>query len=460
MWLEVRTGEERGRILHVNGGPVVLGRDEACDLVLADPKISRRHAELARRHDGALVLRDLGSANGTLVNGSPVRDDVVLRGNEQVQVGDTVLATSATEPGRARGSTVLGSGVLGGRSTVQRLLLERSVRRATRLGAGALALAVAAAGGIALVVTRGEDTSAAVARVVRAAEPSTVLVEAVVDGATAETGTGWVLDARRGLVVTNAHVLNGGASFRVATSKGVRPATVAAAAPCEDLALLRVAGTDGLRALPLGRQSELELGETVVAVGYPANASAEASLTSTTGVVSIVRTSYREPTPDVPRYANLIQTDAAINPGSSGGPLLDLDGKVVGVTSAVRTIAPDGRIIQGQSYAIGIDRVRDVVPVLRTGRSIGWLGLGFDYSEPSAGRATLVAARAVPGTSAAAAGFGRTRAELLAVNGYPVGGSLAGYCDAVAGIGSGERVTLTIREAGGAGTRRVKVRME
>ena len=68
----------------------------------------------------------------------------------------------------------------------------------------------------------------------------------------------------------------------------------------------------------------------------------------------------------------MIQTDAAINPGNSGGPLLDLDGRVIGVTSAARTLTPQGRIVQGQSYAIGIDRVRQVTGELRKGRSTSW----------------------------------------------------------------------------------------
>src|SRR5205823_6033027 len=115
-------------------------------------------------------------------------------------------------------------------------------------------------------------------------------------------------------------------------------------------------------------------------------------------VVSVARTEYREYALDVPRYPNVIQTDAAVNPGNSGGPLLDLQGRLVGVTSAVRTLSPDGRIVQGQNYAIGVDRVRQVTRVLRTGRSIGWAGLGFSY--PAARRdepVGLVAATSAPG---------------------------------------------------------------
>jgi putative serine protease PepD len=253
-------------------------------------------------------------------------------------------------------------------------------------------------------------------------------------------------------VVTNAHVVNGGTSLLVGVDRNVAEATVVGVAPCEDLAVLRVRGVAGLRSLTLGDQSSLEQGETVVAVGYPANASAEASLTSTTGVVSIARTAYREPALDVPRYSNVVQTDAAINPGNSGGPLVDLGARLVGVNSAARTLSEDGRVIQGQNYAIGVDRVKEIIAVLRAGRSIGWSGLGFDYLSERDARDRhaqgLVALGAVPGTSAHRAGLGDGSSLVVGVNGMPVGNSLAGYCDAVSGLRSGDRVTFSVLRPG------------
>lgn len=151
-------------------------------------------------------------------------------------------------------------------------------------------------------------------RVVQRVVPSTVFVEARRDGRRVGSGTGWVLDGPDGLIVTNAHVVNGGTTMLVGAGRQVADAAIVGVAPCEDLAVLRVGDLSGLRSLPLGNQSALEQGETVVAVGYPANASSEASLTSTTGVVSVVRTAYRERALDVPRYSNVVQTDAAINP--------------------------------------------------------------------------------------------------------------------------------------------------
>jgi len=448
MWLRIQNGHERGKSIRVEGKLFVVGRDDESDLTLADSKVSRRHVALEERPDGGWSLRDLGSSNGTYVNGTRV-ESATLRGSEQIQLGDTVLVSFSEEPGKQRNGTVIGSlaGLAGGErpSAVYRMLMRRS-RRATALGIAALALAVVAVALLAGILLSTSDSSA-VEQVIKDATPSTVLVETLDGGTRVESGSGWVLDAGEGLIVTNAHVIGGGTEFRV----GAQPATVVGAAPCEDLAVLKVSDTSGLRALPLGDQSSLELGETVVAVGYPENASQEASLTSTTGVVSVIRSAYRDPAADVPRYPNVVQTDAVINPGNSGGPLLDLDGRLVGVTSARRTASADGRSIEGQNYAIGIDRVKTIVAVLRRGRSLGWSGASFEYTARG-----LVAGPAVPGTGADRAGLMRG-SIILAVNGVPVSGSLPSYCDAAAGLQTGGRIALSVLEPGSRAAKTLKV---
>lgn len=449
LWLEVRNGPNRGLVLPVAGGRAVLGRDEACDLVVDDPKISRRHLSLEPLPDGRVRAVDLGSSNGTFVNGARVQS-AILEGEEQLQVGDTVFVSSRREPQRS-GATQVGSLASAALtpSAVQRQHVRRSLRRATALAAAAVALALATVGVVAaLVLSSGNDVD--VESVVRRIAPSTVLVEGVRDGRVVSTGSGWVLDERESLVVTSAHVLNGATSVRAGSQGGLTPATIAAVAPCEDLAVVHVPALEGAPAIPFGSQASLEQGSPVVAVGYARNASDAASLTSTTGVVSVVRTTYREPVPDVPRYPNVVQTDAALNPGSSGGPLVDLDGRLVGVSTAVRRRSADGRAIEGQGYAIGVERVAEVVEVLRKGRSLGWIGLGFAYPS-GAGRAStgLPVVSAAPGTSAQRAGIGDGSFTLLAVNGMPVGASLASYCDAAASIRSGDRVRLAVRRVQG-----------
>jgi S1-C subfamily serine protease len=464
MWLEVRAGSERGTRIEVTEAELVVGRAEECGLVLrGDAKVSRRHAEFVRDVDGRTRVRDLGSANGIYVNGERT-EEAELKGGEQIQIGQTLIATHRERPVVAGDRTVIAEGgaleIPATPSAIQRLVVERS-RRTTAIAGVAVAIAIAAA---AFLVLKGggEDESDRVAQVVSNAAPQTVFVEAARGGVRADGGTGWVLDASGGLVVTNAHVVNGGTEFSVGQEKEVADAKVVGVAPCEDLAVLRASGLHGLRQMSLGRQSSLRLGQTVVAVGYPGNAAGEARLTSTTGVVSVVRSAYRETAIDVPAYPNVVQTDAAINPGSSGGPLLDLDGRLVGVTAAARTVTPEGRVITGQGYAIGVDQARSVLSQLRRGISPGWLGLGFRYptaTELQAGNAGrgLRLLPSVPGSPGAKAGVGQRGDMLLALNGKPVGTTLRGYCDAVAGLRSGSPVTLRI--AGREGVRSVRLRL-
>ena len=234
-----------------------------------------------------------------------------------------------------------------------------------------------------------------------------------------------------------------------------------ASAPCQDLALLRVRGAEGLETAPLGKGSELEQGETVVALGFPAGAAPGDAVTSTRGVVSATDATFRDPSPDVPAYQDAVQTDTALNPGYSGGPLADLDGRLVGVNAAARTTGSDGRPLEGQNFAIAIDRAREVLAELRRGRSLAWTGASFGYptTEELVERrlpAGLYVTGAVPGTPAARADLGGRGEVLAGVDGRRVGTTLQSYCEAMSGHASGDRVTLTMAGPG-AKTREVQV---
>ena len=176
------------------------------------------------------------------------------------------------------------------------------------------------------------------ADVIRSVTPSTVLVLGKTEeGEPLESGTGWVYDAEKGLIVTNAHVASGAAEFEVGDSdEDLSPARVIGVAPCDDLAVLKVDSTEDLKTLPLGSQSDIEQGDRVFVIGYPGNASIKDELVSTSGSVSVVETSIDSELAEnaaLPTYRNVIQTDAAINHGNSGGPMVDEDGKLVGVNS-------------------------------------------------------------------------------------------------------------------------------
>ena len=438
MRLCVRTGEDAGReVAFQDERPVVLGRERGCDVVLRDPRASRRHAELRPLTGGRVLLRDLGSTNGTWVGGERIAE-AVLAGGEELRLGDVRLAlSSALAAPEAPAPEVARIPQPPTYSMVGRIV-EARTRRTQRLAVSACALAAILAAGVGgLVLSGGGDRpdGERVPGVVADVAPSTVLVEAIRSGSRTGTGSGWVLDGREGLVVTSAHVLNQGDAIRVAAGGHDRPATVVGAAPCEDIALLRVADPSGLRSARLGTGAGVRQGETVVALGYAANAAVSDELTSTTGVVSVARTAYRDGAADLPPLPEAVQTDTALNPGNSGGPLVDLDGRLVGMNAAVRTAGADGRTLQNQNYAIAVDRIRAVVARLRAGRPAGWTGLTFAYPSATALAerrlpAGLLVTGAAPGSPAARAGLAETTDALVAVDGRPVGTTLSSYCAA------------------------------
>jgi S1-C subfamily serine protease len=346
-------------------------------------------------------------------------------------------------------------------SGLRRLLLAPEIKRTRQMTAAALAAALVAIAGLGAVFFFGRSGN--VQDAVAKAGPSTVLVVPERDGQPSGNGSGWVYDADRGLVATNAHVVNDGETFRVGVGRKLVPARVVGVAPCDDLAVLKVAQTTGLESIRLGSQAGLKLGDTVVALGFPESAAATADLTSTAGVVSVVKTTYSEPALDIPSYPNLIQTDAALNPGDSGGPLVDLNGRLVGVNAAGRATSASGRAVEGQAYAIGVDRVKQVLPQLAAGRSSSWLGAGFRYlSEQQLVRRGLPSGiyldGAVPGSPAARAGLGSEAGLLTAVNGHPTANTLAGWCAATRDIESGDRATLRVVPPGASAPRRIRVR--
>jgi serine protease Do len=468
MWVTIRSPGSEVRTAEVIGDRLVVGRDPGSDMVLDDPEVSRQHALLERRPGGRLALRDLGSRNGTYVNGRRLEGELELEGGEEVRLGDTTLSLSLQGP--VRGTQPAARSV--GQTTVQRLVSAvlktetARVRRSARVAIVVSALAVVAAVAVAALFATGVlppgDEPATVEEVVDAIRPSTVLVATSLDGERTGNGTGWVLDASHGLIVTNAHVVNAGEQFSVAVDGSQRPATVVGNAPCEDLAVLRVSDTSNLRTLPLGSQDSVKEGETVVAVGFPGSLSNRDQLTTTTGVVSVAHTRLSDPgLVDVPAYPNVVLTDTAINPGNSGGPLVDLHAKLVGVNSA----GDNAR--QNQNFAIGVDRVSGVTRDLRRGRSRGWTGFGVEYPTAESDltsldlppQAGLILTHAVPDTPAADANI-QFPALLVAVDDTQIDNRLQTYCRAAGRRGHGDSATLTVYEPGTTTPREIKVAFE
>ena len=472
MWLTIRAGADTGKVVEVKGDHFVVGRDDSADLVLRDSKVSRRHAYFKELPDGRVSLHDLKSGNGTIYKGEKIESVVLAGEGEQVEFGDTVVVVTR-EKEDTRDKTVIETAPIRRPSSPSRsmsramsmmnraIAVQKSAKRITLIGIAALSIAIVVGVLFAFGVIGGGDDAS---EVVDAVEDSTVLIEPRLNGQPAGNGSGWVLDAGDGLVVTNAHVVNDGTEVQVGVAGKRRKAEIVGVAPCEDLAVLRLADKSGLKTMPLGSQRDLKEGQQVVAVGFPANASLSAQLTSTVGIVSVAKTEYKEAALDVPSYSNVVQTDAAINPGNSGGPLVRVsDKKLVGVNSASRTESADARAIQGQGYAVGVDRVKEVVGTLRRGESIGWTGMLFTYPDPSETGAVagIQVASVVPGSTAEKAGFGQAPLVIVGVNGNAIQSTLTSYCDAVKGLESGQQTTFTVVEAGGSTeTREIRVEME
>jgi serine protease Do len=170
----------------------------------------------------------------------------------------------------------------------------------------------------------------------------------------AGSGSGFIIDAQKGYIVTNNHVIDGAQKVTVSLSDGRNlVAKVIGADPRTDLAVLQISDTKNLTAVKLGDSSKLEVGESVVAIGNPGGNEFARSVTA--GVVSATNR-----TLDLQGEAsfNLIQTDAAINPGNSGGPLVDYQGQVIGINSA--KYAEQG--FEGMGFAIPIS---DTTPTIQ-----------------------------------------------------------------------------------------------
>ncbi|MEZ4482516.1 MAG: trypsin-like peptidase domain-containing protein [Dehalococcoidia bacterium] len=191
-----------------------------------------------------------------------------------------------------------------------------------------------------------------------------------------DVGSGVVIDAA-GHIVTNAHVVLGTSSLRVFLADGTERQAflIGHDAPFTDIAVLQI-GLDGPPPLPVGDSSALQPGETVVAVGNPLS---DFAGSVTVGVISGVN---RVQVFDGVRNDDLIQTDAALNNGNSGGALLNLAGQFVGMPTAVLRESSSGLPVEGIGFAIPSNRLVAIAgEIIARGGALPRPSLGIDHAD-------------------------------------------------------------------------------
>ncbi len=503
------------RVVSGNAGGTEISLDEEFEIGRAadgdgtlgdDPEISRRHARITRRAGDQLTIEDLGSTNGTFVNGKRIEAPTPLTPGDTLKMGTTTLqvldaqgkalqatALGTTQPDPDEGATKAASTVPtpappapkpaapappvpsapvarspqaapppggGGQPPLAppRPQPARSGgggggRTALLAGLGLLIVAGVVVGVLALTGgdDKGEDENKVLntREIIDANRASTVRINTrgparddndnriVVNGG----GTGIVFNAARGLVLTNAHVVAGQSSIKVTVGGSEVNAVVRGRAPCEDLAVLELRPKpSGLKQAELGRARGVRAGDKVTALGFPGafeEETTERRLQATDGTVSSGVTS-ASIGDTLPKFPALIQHQAPISPGNSGGPLFNDRGEVVGINTLAST-GEGGR--QNQNGAISIDRARSLLKDLTANRSSGYVGWNVVPIKTDGGTEFLFITGVDPNSPAERANLAFGDA-VLEIDDTKVG-SVAEACDIIGSKSSGDRLKVS-----------------
>ncbi len=301
--------------------------------------------------------------------------------------------------------------------------------------------------------------------------PSVVMLETDL-GRQSEEGSGIILSSD-GLILTNNHVVaaaepgkapgggGGGANpapkTTVTFSDGrTAPFTVVGTDPTSDIAVIRVQGVSGLNPIALGSSSDLRVGQPVVAIGSPLGLSG----TVTTGIVSALNrpVSTTGESGNQNTVLDAIQTDAAINPGNSGGALVNMNGQLVGVNSAIATLGADSPDAQsgsiGLGFAIPVDQAKRIADELISTGKASHASLGVQVTNDKGSPGAKVV-DVVQGGAAASAGVPKG-VVVTKVDDRPINSADA-LVAAVRSKAPGDKISLTFEDPAGGGTRTVQV---
>ncbi|MBU6227627.1 MAG: trypsin-like peptidase domain-containing protein [Acidobacteria bacterium] len=297
--------------------------------------------------------------------------------------------------------------------------------------------------------TDGEEVSEAttqIGKIAAAVAPSVVTLTATTTSQMGEgesVGTGVIINSN-GELLTNAHVVEGAKTVQVRLMNETEPVkgTVLASDPQNDLALVKINAT-GLTAAVFADSKKVRLGDPVVAIGYALNLDGGPSVTS--GIVSAIG---RTITTDSGALDRLIQTDAAISSGNSGGPLVNDKAQVVGINTAVAR-GDMGTAANNIGFAISTEEVLRVVETLRdqangVERKQGFLGVGL--TDRTDGGQGAVIANVEDGSPASKAGI-EEGDVVLAINDVPITGR-TGMIAVVRDAQPGDTITIKVERGG------------
>lgn len=267
------------------------------------------------------------------------------------------------------------------------------------------------------------------------------------------SGTGIIISSD-GDILTNDHVVEpagDGGQITVAFSDGTNvPAKIVGQDPVTDIAIVRAEGVSGLTPAALGTSSDLKVGQAVVAIGSPFGLES----TVTQGIISALNRPVEssDGSGGEARVFPAVQTDAAINPGNSGGPLVDLQGRVIGINSAIRSggTSSDTAGSIGLGFAIPVDLAKNVAKQLLAGQEVQHARIGVTVA-PATGsdQITGIGAEVREVTSGGAGDKAGIKAGdvITALNGNAISSSNA-LVATIRGYQPGDKVTLTVQRDG------------
>jgi putative serine protease PepD len=260
------------------------------------------------------------------------------------------------------------------------------------------------------VVKGGTSPTETLAKVAAAVQPSVVSIKVAVSGGTDE-GSGVIMTSD-GSILTNNHVISaaasGGGTITVTFSDGkTAKANIVGRDTSTDLAVIKASGVSGLKPATFGNSDSVHVGDTVLAIGSPLGLEGSVSA----GIISALhrpvdvgsdqqqqQNPFGDPFGDQQQQSqgsgtstvlnDAIQTDAPINPGNSGGPLVDAQGRVIGINSAIASLSSGGTGQSGNigvGFAIPVDEAQRVAKQLLTGKTVTHAVLGVSASDVSGG---------------------------------------------------------------------------